>query len=108
MSDRSGPLADLLVIDLSRVLAGPYATMVLSDLGARVIKVERAGRRRRQPPHRPVQRRPDAYFASINRGKQSIALDLKNAADRAIFEALVARADVLVENYRPGVMEKLG
>ena len=108
MSDRSGPLADLLIIDLSRVLAGPYATMVLSDLGARVIKVERPDGGDDSRHIGPFKGDQSAYFASINRGKQSIALDLKNPDDRAVFEALIARADVLVENYRPGVMEKLG
>ena len=108
MTDRSGPLADLLVIDLSRVLAGPYATMVLSDLGARVIKVERPDGGDDSRHIGPFKGDQSAYFASINRGKQSIALDLKNAEDRAVFEALIDRADVLVENYRPGVMAKLG
>lgn len=109
MTDRiPGPLDDLLIIDLSRVLAGPYATMVLSDLGARVIKVERPGQGDDSRQIGPFLGEQSAYFASINRGKQSIALDLKDAGDRAIFEALVARADVLVENYRPGVMAKLG
>jgi CoA:oxalate CoA-transferase len=103
-----GPLDDLLIIDLSRVLAGPYATMVLSDLGARVIKVERPDGGDDSRQIGPFLGEQSAYFASINRGKQSIALDLKDAGDRAIFEALVARADVLVENYRPGVMAKLG
>ncbi|MGL4541315.1 MAG: CaiB/BaiF CoA transferase family protein, partial [Polymorphobacter sp.] len=106
-----GPLHDLTIIDLSRVLAGPYATMVLSDLGARVIKVERpdGGDDARQiGPFKASGDPESAYFASVNRGKQSIALDLKNADDRAIFAALLARADVLVENYRPGVMDKLG
>jgi CoA:oxalate CoA-transferase len=108
-----GPLDDLLIIDLSRVLAGPYATMVLSDLGARVIKVERPGLgddSRQIGPFKTSDSggEQSAYFSSINRGKQSIALDLKDAGDRSIFEALVARADVLVENYRPGVMTKMG
>jgi CoA:oxalate CoA-transferase len=103
-----GPLDDLLIIDLSRVLAGPYATMVLSDLGARVIKVERPGTGDDSRQIGPFLGDQSAYFASINRGKQSIALDLKDPGDRAIFEALVARADVLVENYRPGVMARLG
>ncbi len=103
-----GPLDDLLIIDLSRVLAGPYATMVLSDLGARVIKVERPGTGDDSRQIGPFLGDQSAYFASINRGKQSIALDLKDPGDRAIFEALVARADVLVENYRPGVMTRLG
>jgi len=103
-----GPLDDLLIIDLSRVLAGPYATMVLSDLGARVIKVEKPDGGDDSRQIGPFMGSQSAYFASINRGKQSIALDLKDAGDRAIFEALLARADVLVENYRPGVMAKLG
>lgn len=103
-----GPLDDLLVVDLSRVLAGPYATMVLADLGARVIKVERPDGGDDSRAIGPFKQGESAYFASINRGKQSIALDLKAAADRAIFAALLARADVLVENYRPGVMAKLG
>ncbi|WP_353217700.1 CaiB/BaiF CoA-transferase family protein [Sandarakinorhabdus sp.] len=103
-----GPLADLLVIDLSRVLAGPYATMVLADLGARVIKVERPDGGDDARAYGPFINGHSAYFASINRGKQSIALDLKAPADRAVFEALLARADVLVDNYRPGVMARLG
>lgn len=103
-----GPLSDLLVIDLSRVLAGPYATMVLADLGARVIKVERPDGGDDARSYGPFINGHSAYFASINRGKQSIALDLKAAADRAVFESLLARADVLVDNYRPGVMARLG
>ncbi len=103
-----GPLSDILVIDLSRVLAGPYATMVLADLGARVIKVERPDGGDDARAYGPFIKGQSAYFASINRGKQSIALDLKAAADRTIFEALLERADVLVDNYRPGVMARLG
>jgi hypothetical protein len=102
-----GPLAGILVVDLTRVLAGPFCTMLLADLGARVIKVE--------PPCGDDARRigpfvsgRSAYFISLNRGKESISLDLKAEAERAIFEKLVARADVLVENFRPGVMERLG
>ncbi|MFC3712669.1 CaiB/BaiF CoA transferase family protein [Sphingoaurantiacus capsulatus] len=105
----AGPLSDLLIVDLSRVLAGPYATMVLADLGARVIKVEQPGKgddSRHIGPFNAAGQ--SAYFSSINRGKQSIALDLKDAAHRETFEALLAKADVVVENYRPGVMEKLG
>ena len=102
-----GPLSGILVIDLSRILAGPYCTMLLADLGARVIKVEQPeGDDARQ--YGPFVAGKSAYFASVNRAKESIALDLKAPADRAIFEKLVARADVLVENYRPGTMEKLG
>ncbi len=104
----TGPLAGITVIDLSRVLAGPYCTMVLADLGARVIKVERPGLGDDSRHIGPFVGDHSAYFTSINRGKQSIALDLKLAADRLVFEALLARADVLVENYRPGVMARLG
>ena len=104
----TGPLSDLLIIDLSRVLAGPYCTMVLADLGARVIKVERPDGGDDARAYGPFINGHSAYFASINRGKQSIALDLKAPADRAVFEALLARADVLVDNYRPGVMARLG
>jgi CoA:oxalate CoA-transferase len=102
-----GPLAGLLVVDLTRVLAGPFCTMVLADLGARVIKVEAPGGddARRIGPFVGDE---SAYFASLNRGKQSIALDLKADADRAVFEALLGRADVLCENFRPGVMDRLG
>jgi CoA:oxalate CoA-transferase len=108
----SGPLAGVLVLDLTRVLAGPYCTMVLSDLGARVIKVERPGTGDDSREIGPFIDGESAYFLSLNRGKESIALDLKDhpgaATDRAIFERLLARADVLVENFRPGTMEKLG
>jgi CoA:oxalate CoA-transferase len=103
-----GPLSDITIIDLSRVLAGPYATMVLADLGARVIKVERPDGGDDARAYGPFIKGHSAYFASINRGKQSIALDLKAPEDRVIFEALLERADVLVDNYRPGVMARLG
>ncbi len=104
----SGPLAGLLILDLSRVLAGPYCTMVLADLGARVIKIENPNGGDDSRSIGPFVGEESAYFASINRGKQSLALDLKADADRALFEALLAKADVLVENYRPGVMARLG
>ena len=103
-----GPLAGTLVVDLTRVLAGPFCTMVLADLGARVVKVEPPGRGDDARHIGPFVAGRSAYFASLNRGKESIALDLKDEADRAVFERLLARADVLVENYRPGVMERLG
>jgi len=103
-----GPLSDLTVIDLSRVLAGPYATMVLTDLGARVIKVENPKGGDDARAYGPFIKGHSAYFASINRGKQSIALDLKSPQDRVIFEALLEKADVLIDNYRPGVMARLG
>ena len=105
---KAGPLSGVVVVDLSRVLAGPYATMVLADLGARVIKVEQPEKGDDSRHIGPFRNGKSAYFTSINRGKQSIALDLKRNADRDVFEALLGRADVLVENFRPGVMAKLG
>ena len=104
----SGPLAGVTVVDLTHVLAGPYASMILSDLGAKVIKVERPGIGDDTRSFPPFKNGHSAYFATINHGKQSIALDLKSKDDRAIFDRLLARADVLLENYRPGVMERLG
>lgn len=103
-----GPLTGTLVLDLTRVLAGPYCTMVLADLGARVIKVENPVRGDDARAIGPFVGDRSAYFSSLNRGKQSIALDLKDDADRRIFDRLLARADVLVENFRPGVMQRLG
>ena len=103
-----GPLSGVTVIDLTRVLAGPYCTMILSDLGARVIKVETPGRGDDAREYGPFVNGKSAYFISINRGKESIALDLKDAREREVFEALLAGADVVIENFRPGTMEKLG
>ena len=104
----SGPLSGITVIDLSRILAGPYCTMLMAELGARVIKVEPPGKGDDAREYGPFLKGRSTYFASINRGKQSIALDLKADADKRTFEKLLARADVLVENFRPGTMEKLG
>jgi crotonobetainyl-CoA:carnitine CoA-transferase CaiB-like acyl-CoA transferase len=108
-----GPLAGVHVLDLARVLAGPYAAMVLADLGAEVIKVERPGAgddtRHWGPPF--VQAGDgieSTYFLSVNRGKRSVAIDLKDPDEREFVEALVRWADVLVENFRPGVMNRLG
>ncbi|MCE8508018.1 CoA transferase [Ruegeria pomeroyi] len=104
----SGPLSGTLVLDLTHVLAGPFASMTLADLGARVIKVERPGQGDDTRAFPPFKEGKSAYFATINHGKESIALDLKAPEDRAIFDRLLARADILLENYRPGVMERLG
>ena len=109
----TGPLSGILVIDLTRVLAGPFAALMLNELGARVIKVEppRTGDDSRHIGpfvKTPSGKVKSGYFMSVNRAKESIALDLKAEGDRAIFEALLARADVLIENYRGGTMEKLG
>ncbi|HEY5656308.1 MAG TPA: CoA transferase [Myxococcota bacterium] len=103
-----GPLSGTLVVDLTRVLAGPFCTLVLADLGARVIKVEAPGRGDDARQIGPFVDGRSAYFTSLNRGKQSIALDLKAEADREVFERLLGRADVLVENFRPGAMARLG
>lgn len=104
----ASPYAGLKVVDLTRVLAGPYCTMMLADLGATVIKVE-APKTGDDARHiGPFINGKSAYFMSLNRGKHSIALDLKADGDRAVFERLLGEADLLVENYRGGTMEKLG
>lgn len=102
------PLDGILILDLTHVLAGPFCTQSLQDLGARVIKVERPGTGDDTRAFPPFVQGESAYFATLNAGKQSIALDLKVGADRAIFDRLLAKADVLVENFRPGVMTRLG
>ncbi|MDA1016417.1 MAG: CoA transferase [Planctomycetota bacterium] len=108
-ASKAAPLAGLKVLDLTRVLAGPYCTMILSDLGADVVKIERPNsgdEARGFGPFLPSG--ASAYFASLNRGKSSMALDLKVDSDRETFLRLARQADVLVENFRPGVMESLG
>ncbi|MGX6565638.1 CaiB/BaiF CoA transferase family protein [Cupriavidus necator] len=102
------PLAGITVVDLTRVLAGPYCTMMLADLGARVIKIENPDGGDDSRHVGPFVDGESAYFASINRNKESIALDLKNPEDRKVLEKMLESADVLVENFRAGVMEKLG
>jgi CoA:oxalate CoA-transferase len=103
-----GPLSGITIVDLSRILAGPYCTLLLAELGARVIKVEapKTGDDARQ--YGPFTNGKSTYFASVNRGKESIALDLKSPGDREIFESLLDKADAIVENFRPGTMERLG
>jgi CoA:oxalate CoA-transferase len=108
VSSVKGPLSGVTVIDLSRILAGPYCTMMMAELGARVIKVEPPKGGDDARAYGPFIEGRSMYFASVNRGKESIALDLKLDADRAIFEKLLGKADVIVENFRPGTMEKLG
>ncbi len=104
-----GPLNGYTVLDLTRVLSGPYCTMVLGDLGARVIKVEHPGRgddtRHWGPPFVGTE---SAYFLSINRNKESVTLDFKDPAGRDILERLAGRADVLIENFRPGTLDRAG
>ncbi len=103
------PLDGVLVADFSRVLAGPLATMTLADLGARVVKVERPGvgdETRGWGP--PWSARASTYFESVNRGKESVALDLADEGDRALALELATRADVVIENFKPGTMDRLG
>ena len=104
----NGPLKDILVLDLTRVLVGPYCTMILSDLGARVIKVEAPEIGDDSRKFGPFIDDQSAYFMSLNRGKESIALNLKNSDDKNIFEQILKKADVLVENFKPGTLEKWG
>ena len=117
------PLDGILVLDLTRVLSGPYCTMLLGDMGARVIKIEQPGKgddtRAWGPPflypsgHTPPAGGPEgagesAYFLSINRNKESVTLDFKSADGRAILDRLLARCDVVVENFRPGTLARIG
>src|SRR5690606_4980990 len=109
VSPMTGPLDGVVVVDLSRALAGPHATMMLGDLGARVIKVEAPGAgddTRGWGP--PFVDGTSTYFLSANRNKESVALDLKDPDDRDVLVELVRRADVLVENFRTGVLDRLG
>ena len=103
-----GPLKNLLVVDLTRVLVGPYCTMILSDLGARVIKIEAPETGDDSRKFGPFVEDYSAYFMSLNRGKESIALNLKNESDKIIFEKILSKADILVENFKPGTLEKWG
>ncbi|HEY9393250.1 MAG TPA: CoA transferase, partial [Nocardioides sp.] len=108
-----GPLDDVVVLDLSRALAGPHAAMMMGDLGARVIKVEAPGHgddtRGWGPPFVGEEGQREAtYFLSANRNKESITLDLKDTDDKDVLLRLVDRADVLIENFRTGVLDRLG
>ncbi len=102
------PLDGIKVLDLTRVLAGPYCTMMLSDLGAEVIKVEIPGTGDDSRAFGPFLHNRSLYFLSINRAKKSVSLNLKSPKGKEILLDLVAKCDILVENYRPGTMEKLG
>jgi crotonobetainyl-CoA:carnitine CoA-transferase CaiB-like acyl-CoA transferase len=116
----SGPLKDLVIVDCTQALAGPFGTALLADLGADVIKIEppQGDMTRGTPPHPPDFASPGSdreagcdfggYFASINRNKRSLVLDLKNPEDREVFYTLIDQADALVENSRAGVMDRLG
>ncbi|HEX6119878.1 MAG TPA: CoA transferase [Dongiaceae bacterium] len=104
----AGPLSGTTIVDLTRVLAGPFCTLLLADLGARVIKVEQPGKGDDSRAYGPFINGKSGYFVAQNRGKESIALDLKLADDAAILHRLLRKADVLAENYRPGIMDRLG
>jgi crotonobetainyl-CoA:carnitine CoA-transferase CaiB-like acyl-CoA transferase len=105
---RTGPLAGLLVADFSRILAGPYATMLLADLGADVVKVEGPGGDDTRTWQPPVRDGVATYYLGVNRGKRSVALDLKDDGDLAAARELARRADVLIENFRPGGLARYG
>jgi CoA:oxalate CoA-transferase len=104
----TGPLSGITVVDMSRVLAGPYCTMILADLGARIIKIERPSTGDDSRQFGPFKDGRSAYFMAFNRRKESIALDLKSPYEREILDAIIQDADVIVENFRPGVMDRLG
>ena len=103
-----GPLAGLLVADFSRVLAGPYATMLLADLGAEVVKVEGPGGDDTRTWQPPVRDGVATYYLGVNRNKRSVALDLKDPADADLARELARRADVFVENFKPGGLARFG
>jgi crotonobetainyl-CoA:carnitine CoA-transferase CaiB-like acyl-CoA transferase len=107
-ADRSGPLAGLLVADFSRILAGPYATMILADLGAEVVKVESPGGDDTRSWVPPTRDGVSTYYLGVNRNKRSVALDLTDAHDGTAARELARRADVIVENFKPGGLSRFG
>jgi len=104
----AGPFSGVLVVDLSHALSGPFCSMLLAELGARVIKIERPPAGDSARHFAPMVDGEPYFFASVNRGKEDIALDIEDAEDRRIFEALVKRADVILENFRPGTLDRHG
>ncbi|QCJ40630.1 CoA transferase [Bacillus sp. S3] len=102
------PLEKIKVLDFTRVLAGPYCTMLLADMGAEVIKIEKPGTGDDTRGFGPFQNNESGYFVFLNRGKKSVALDLKKPESTELIMELVKEADVVIENFRPGVMKKLG
>jgi crotonobetainyl-CoA:carnitine CoA-transferase CaiB-like acyl-CoA transferase len=107
-ADAGGPLAGILVADFSRVLAGPYASMLLADLGADVVKVESPGGDDTRTWVPPVRAGVSTYFLGVNRNKRSVALDLRDPDDAALARELAGRADVLLENFKPGGLDRFG
>ncbi|GGL45034.1 CoA transferase [Phycicoccus endophyticus] len=108
MGTSGGPLSGLLVADFSRILAGPYASMLLADLGAEVVKVESPGGDDTRTWSPPVRDGVSTYYLGVNRNKRSVALDLKDDGDRALAQELARRADVLLENFKPGGLARFG
>ena len=104
----NGALSGVTVLDLTRVLAGPYCGMMLADMGANVIKIELPGRGDDSRAHYPQVNGESAYYMNLNRNKRGITLNLKSPEGKAIFQELVKKADIVIENYRPGVMDRLG
>lgn len=105
---QKGLLDGVKVLDMTRVLAGPYCGMMLADMGADVIKIEVPGRGDDSRKNAPIVNGESAYYMNLNRNKRGITLNLKNEKGRELFKEMVKKADILLENYRPGVMEKLG
>lgn len=108
MEGKQGALENLTVLDLTRVVAGPFATSILGDMGARVIKVELPDTGDDARTYGPFKNGESIYYANLNRSKQGITLNLKQEKGKALLLELVKKADILIENYRPGVMDKLG
>ena len=108
MEKKKGLLSGVKVLDLTRVLAGPYCCMMLADMGADVIKIEMPGRGDDARKNAPIVNGESAYFMNLNRNKRGMTLNLKTEGGKEVFKELVKKADIVVENYRPGVMEKLG
>ena len=104
----TGPLSGVLVADFSRVLAGPYATMLLADLGAQVVKVEAPDGDETRTWRPPVRGDVSTYYLGINRGKRSVVLDLRDAHDLDLARELARRADVMIQNFRPGGLARFG
>ena len=108
MTERAGPLDGILVADFSRVLAGPYATMLLADMGAQVVKVESPDGDETRTWTPPARDEVSTYYLGINRGKRSVALDLRDEGDAALARELARRADVVIQNFKPGGLVKYG
>ena len=106
MNDKT--LSNITVLDLTRILAGPYCSMMFADFGANVIKIEKPGVGDDSRIHYPVINGESAYYMNLNRNKKGITLDLKSPEGKEIFKKMVAKADIVLENYRPGVMDRLG